>query len=397
MKLGAVVQTLRQTRHVFKTLELYKFEHGEDYRAEAREALTSIIEKRMEKFIDVHLAEMERRGLDDRKNGFYKRHFLESIGDLELDVPRTRSISACEVLRRYSRRAKEINQVILAGFVLGLSTRKVGKTLLSLLGERISPTTVSNIAKTLDEAVARFHQRPLADQYEALLFDGVVLGRRTGAGAVKRPVLVALGLLKDGRKEIIDYQMASGESQLAWETFLTDLYRRGLVGKAVKLIVLDGGKGLLAALPTVYPTVPVQRCWVHKIRNCQNKCRVVDWKQMKKGLHRIMHAISKNKARQAARRFADRWGKSYPKIVQSIRDDLDSLTEFYRFSDPKWRKATRSTNAIERRFKEVRRRTRPMGVFSDRTSMDRILFAVFMNENKSQGVTTPFLVLTQNN
>jgi transposase-like protein len=251
------------------------------------------------------------------------------------------------------------------------------------------------VAKTLDTAVASFHRRPLNGCYWALLLDGVVIARKTGAGALKQPVLVALGIRPDGRKEILDYRLAIAESEAEWEHFLTDLQRRGLTAEHLKIIVLDGGAGLLSALPTVYPGVPVQRCWVHKIRNCQEHCRKADWPAMKKDLHAIMNAANRRQARHQARRYADRWTAAYPRIVDRVRRDLDSLLAFFLFDNPDWRKATRSTNAIERRFREVRRRTRPMGVFSDRTSMDRILFAVFTNENQTQGTTTPFLLLTQ--
>ncbi|MBI5562075.1 MAG: transposase, partial [Deltaproteobacteria bacterium] len=83
------------------------------------------------------------------------------------------------------------------------------------------------------------------------------------------------------------------------------------------------------------------------------------------------------------------------KAVKCLRDDIDDLLAFFKFKDEDWRKATRTTNAIERRFREVRRRTRPMGAFSGKTSIERILFAVFTYENKKQGTAAPFLV-TQN-
>jgi putative transposase len=116
---------------------------------------------------------------------------------------------------------------------------------------------------------------------------------------------------------------------------------------------------------------------------------------VKQGLHHIMYAANRTEARTAARRFADTWKAIYPKAVACLRDDLDDLLSFFMFSDEAWKTSTRTTNAIERRFVEVRRRTRPMGVFSDRTSVERILFAVFTWENKQQGISTPFL-LTQN-
>ena|SRR5436190_19461056 len=98
----------------------------------------------------------------------------------------------------------------------------------------------------------------------------------------------------------------------------------------------------------------------------------------------------------AARQFTSRLESQYPAAVICLRNDLDELLTCFRYKCRDQRKAVRTTNAIERRFREVRRRTRPMGTFQDITSMDRILYAVFTHENKSQGVSTPFL-LTQNN
>ncbi len=227
------------------------------------------------------------------------------------------------------------------------------------------------------------------------MLDGVVLARKTGAGSLRRPVLVALGIRRDGRKEIIDFCRAAGESAAAWEAFLCDLYRRGLKGAGLDLIAVDGGKGLLAALSLVYPAIPVQRCWAHKIRNILNKVKAADHQAVTRDLHKIMNAENLVAARHAAGRFARRWQEPYPKAVACLRSDLDDFLSAFQYADPKWRKAVRTTNAIERRFREVRRRTRPMGVFADRTSIERILFAVFTYENRNQGVSTPFL-LTQN-
>ena len=274
--------------------------------------------------------------------------------------------------------------------MLGLSTRKVATALQPVLGRRISPGTVSQVAKMLDGAVEAFHRRPLKDHYPVLMLDGVVLWRKTGLGALRRPVLVALGLHPDGKKEILDYRLATAESAAQWELFLTDLCRRGLEGQNLEMICVDGGSGLLATLPTVYPQVPVQRCWAHKIRNVLNKVKRAAQPPVKASLHAIMNAPTLQKARSHARRFAQRWESSYPAAVKCLRNDLDDWLTCFRYPTVDQRKAVRTTNAIERRFREVRRRTRPMGVFQDRTSMDRILFAVFAHENKSQGLPTPF-------
>lgn len=281
-------------------------------------------------------------------------------------------------------------------FLLGLSTRKVGPALLSILGEPVSPSTVSHIAKQLDQSVQAYHQRALSDQYEILVPDGIVMRRRTGVGAQRRTMLVALGIKPDGKKEIIDFRQATGESQSAWGGFLNDLYQRGLEGQALKLIVVDGGKGLLAALPLAYGHVPMQRCWTHKTRNILNYTKRADHERVKRSLHRISHARNLREAQRAAQRFVARWKGIYPKAVHCLQRDLTELLSFLQIRTNLAASVIRTTNAIERRFVEVRRRTRPMGTFSDRTSMERILFSVFTYENLKQLTATPFFLLTQN-
>jgi putative transposase len=393
---AATITSLPMAFEVVKAMQANGLDWGEGYRPLGRQALEEIIEGQMAAAVERHLDRLDADDAADRRNGYYRRHLLTELGDIELNVPRTRRYSPTEVIRAYARRTQEIDRVILAGFVLGLSTRKVGETLLALLGRRVSPSTVSQVAKTLDAAVAGFHRRALQNRYKALMLDGVVLARKTGAGALRRPVLVALGLRHDGKKEIIDFRLAASESAAEWDKFLADLYRRGLTGEGLDMICVDGGAGLLAALPSVFHAIPVQRCWAHKIRNILDKVRKADQLKVKRALHKVMNAANAPAARSAARHFATRFQDSYPAAVACLRNDLDELFTCFRYKSETDRRAVRTTNAVERRFREVRRRTRPMGTFQDKTSMDRILFAVFTHENKSQGVSTLFL-LTQNN
>jgi putative transposase len=388
--IGNVRRAVRQIKRMN-----YRGEGWEAVHRESRRALKAILEGQMEAVRQGYLEDIASQGLSDRGNGHYRRRLLTTLGDLELRIPRTRHFSARGVLAAYARREPRVDRLILASFVLGVSTRKVAEALLPTLGQRVSASTVSRVAKSLDQAVAAFHRRPLKDQYQVLVLDGVAIRRRTGAGSLSLPVLVALGICRDGRKEILDFRVAPAESQAAWEAFLTDLYERGLKGTALELVATDGGAGLLAALPLVYPQVPEQRCWAHKTRNVLGKVKKADWAVVKRDLHWISHAENLRSARKAARRFADRWQDRYPGAVRCLRRDLEAMLQFFRYEDPEWRKATRTTNAIERRFREVRRRTRPMGAFADRTSVERILFAVFSRENQQEGTGAPF-PLTQN-
>jgi len=174
-------------------------------------------------------------------------------------------------------------------------------------------------------------------------------------GSAKRVVLVALGMTRDGKKEVIDFSIAHGESQAAWDAFLSDLYKRGLRAEEMELIVTDGGKGLLAALPFVYPGIPVQRCWAHKTRNVLNHIRKADQEAAKKDLAAVSNAEGIKQARTALKRVACKWGATYPKALASLRECEEELLAFFQIKDRTLWKKIRTTNLTERRFRELRR------------------------------------------
>jgi transposase-like protein len=131
---------------VVKAMQADGLDWSEGYRPLGRQALAEIIEGQMAAAVDRHLDQLGTDDVADRRNGYYRRHLLTELGDIELSVPRTRRYSPTEVIRAYARRTRQIDRVILAGFVLGLSTRKVGETLLSILGRPVSASTVSQVA-----------------------------------------------------------------------------------------------------------------------------------------------------------------------------------------------------------------------------------------------------------
>src|SRR5688500_2691694 len=218
----ATIRSLPGAFRMMKAIQAEGVEWGEDYRQGARQAVAELLRGRMDQLIDEHLERMAELGHADRRNGCYTRWLLTELGMVELHVPRTRTFSALRVVRAYARRAQDVDRMILACFLLGLSTRKVAIALLPVLGQPVGPATASAVAKQLDAAVAAFHRRPLTDIYRVLVLDGVVLKRKTGAGALARPVLVVLGLRPDGKKEVIDFHLATAESAAQCEQFLGD-------------------------------------------------------------------------------------------------------------------------------------------------------------------------------
>ncbi len=406
--------TARNVNRAMK--EINAFEWEGDYRSEARNRLKELLEEKVDEELEQYLgrAKHERRKQgdpEDYRNGSYVRHLLTEIGDLILQIPRSRKGFVSKVLEAYQRRSRSVDQLIMACFVLGMSTRKVSTALFSLLGEKVSASTVSEVAKRLDRAVEGYHKRKLEDEYRFLFFDGVVLKQRGAAKVQRKIILCAYGMTWEGKKEMIDFLLAASESQNAWEGFLRDLYKRGLEGSGCELITTDGGNGLRNALEVVYARIARQHCWAHKTRNVLDKVKKADWEKVKKDLHRISHAKNRQAATQAYWAFCKEYRKGYPGAIKSLESEIEDLLSFYqvKLSSKEreglnakeiqktqmalWKKI-RTTNLIERAFKEVKRRTRPMGVFGNRSSIERILYAVFFHYN-SKGQEVPSFLFTQ--
>lgn len=318
------------------------------------------------------------------RNGYYSRSLVSQYGLIpEVRVPRLRNVSyKTRVFKRYKRHQDVVEDLIEDIFLKGISTRKVGDCVQRLLDTRISASTVSRITKRLDVKVQAFHKRKLLDEYQYLILDGITLKIKHGGKYHKRSVLVAYGITLFGKKELIGFRQAKGESQEAWEALLNSLYRRGLLGENLKLMVMDGSPGLKAAAEVIYPEAKIQRCWVHKLRNVIAKVRKKDEKDVLSGAQKIYLARNRRKAVRAFNRWKYRWQHAYPDAVRCLEKDLDEMLSFFDCPEEHWIKI-RTTNAIERSFREVRRRTRVFSCFSNTASSERLIYAIFTHLNNS--------------
>jgi putative transposase len=246
--------------------------------------------------------------------------------------------------------------------------------------EAVSPQTVSRLTRELDELVNEFHQARLEDDYKYLFLDGVSLRMRGPDKRKRVHMLVCYGVRADGSRRLLAFLRSRGESEADWRGLLEDMYRRGLEGKNLALIVTDGCAGLAAAIATVYPRAKHQRCWVHKMRNILQRVRKPDYQQVKREAQAIYLADGIREARQLFREFRMKWIKVYPAMVKQLEKDLPELLSFMNFPKGQW-KQLRTTNVIERCFVEVRRRTRPMVCFVNVGSVDRIIYSIFHKFN----------------
>ena len=382
------------TRNVSRAIEeINGFEWEGDFKPMARQALKELLEKRLVEEMTEHVGLARYEHAADRhdyRNGHYIRHLLTEMGDLEVMVPRSRKGKfSTRLFERYARRCRSVDRVLLACFCLGLSTRKAASVLAPVLGEKVSASTICRIARGLDQEVRRYHGREVEDRYRYLFFDGVVLKSKGALKVQKKILLCAFGITVQGRHEMIDFYPAASESAACWEAFLRDLYQRGLQAKPCELIATDGGTGLHQALQIVYPKTLLQRCWAHKTRNILDRVKKKDQPAVKKALGRISHAGTRREATEAYWRFSSRWRKPYPRAVACLKKDFDDLLSFFEIKDSSLWSRLRTTNLIERAFREVKRRTRPMGVMAHTQSVQRIVYAVFHHLNENWRQQTP--------
>ena len=359
----------------------------EEVTPKLKEFLKLLMENTMKEELEVYtLAKWHERTnkRKDYRNGYYLRGLTTRFGQIEqLKVPRARNGRfKTKVFKRYKRYQDIVEDVIEGVYLAGVSTKKVGMVIAKLLDQGVSNTKVSNVLKRLDKKVKEFQRRQLLDEYQYLIFDAITLKAKESGRIRKRKVLVCLGITIFGIKEVVAFKQVPKESEAVWEGFINDLYKRGLKGENLKLIVTDGHKGLRNAIELVYPYALKQLCWVHKERRVVAYVPQKEKKECAEGIKKIYNAKNKEEAIKRFKEWKGKWESRRPQAVRCLEKDLEELLYFYEMPKEHWKKI-RTTNAIERTFREVRRRTRVLNVFMSRQSCDRIIYAIFAHLNNN--------------
>lgn len=345
-----------------------------------KELMESTVEKDLELYIEEHKEQKDTEDL--YRNGYYTRSLVTQFGLLDnIEVPRLRKSGfSTKVFKRYRRYQDIVEDLIQDIFLAGVSTRRVGEAISKLLDTKVSHAKVSSITRRLDTKVREFHKKEILDEYQYLFLDGITLKIRYNNKYHNRKILVAYGITIFGERHLIAFTQAKGESFDMWEGLVNNLYNRGLKGNNLKLIITDGSKGLHSALGMVYPHVNLQRCWAHKLRNVSNYLKKIHQDECIDDARDVYRAQSKYEALVIFKAWKEKWIKKAPKAVYCIEKDLEELLNVFDCPKKHW-KRVRTTNVIERSFREVRRRTRVFTCFSNKESCERIIYAIFTHLN----------------
>jgi transposase-like protein len=315
------------------------------------------------------------------RNGHRDRQVSCGAGIIEVAVPRvsdTEETFRSQLLETWQRRSKLLEETIPLLYVEGLSTRDFKRALKSLWGKSgLSRSSVSRANKALKEAFSNWRRRDLSlEEIIYLFLDGVYLGVR-GNCRGKEAVLVAHGITRQGKRIVLHLSLGGKESTESWKGALNDLVERGL--SRPQLIITDGNQGLLKAIKDIWPEVARQRCAVHRIRNVLARVPKKKQDEVRKAVTRIFYAACLDDARDEAKRFLSRYSREFPTACETLARHLEECLTFYRFPERHW-KHIRTSNIIERSFKEVKRRTRVVGRFPNETSALVMVFSLLEEE-----------------
>jgi transposase-like protein len=322
------------------------------------------------------------------RNGHRRRRVQMGAGPIEVDIPKITGALLplrSDVLPAFKRRTAELEEVIAQLYAEGLSTRDFRRALGGFWGEAgLSRSSVSRANESLHEAYRAWRTRDLSKEEVVYLFlDGVYLKVHVGNSAAEA-VLVAHGITVEGKRALLGVMLGGRESEDSWKALLLGLEGRGM--KAPALVIHDGNTGLIKALRCVWKDVPRQRCIAHKIRNVLDRVPKKHQGRVKKELVKVFYAASLEEALAQVKVFAAKFGKEFPAACGTLAKDLQDCLTFYRFPQQHW-KRLRTSNVIERGFREVRRRTDVVGRFPGEMAALTLIWATLEQDRmKWRGV-----------
>jgi len=329
-----------------------------------RSQVRSFIEELLEEELEAALGrERYQRGASSkgRRHGHRPRQLVTTFGPLTLTVPRARLRAETSerewqsnLLPAYKRLSHRAAALIAQAYLAGMNTRRVRRALATLFEGRVGKDVVSRAWQRTKSAWEAWQKRDLAgDDIVRLILDGTVVKVRLDRKVTAISLLIALGVRRDGQKVVLAIKNMGGETEAAWRAVLDDLTSRGLAKP--ELVIVDGGKGLEAALASLWDDVPVQRCTVHKERNLLAHAPKHLHDEIKAEFNDMVHAKAAADVLSRRKVFLAKWRLRCPPVAQSLEEAGLRLFTFLRYPPEQWR-SLRTTNAIERLHEEFKRR-----------------------------------------
>ena len=352
---------------------------GEAFRALLEKALNQILLAESEE--QLKAAPYERtEDRTDSRNGFRDREYTTRVGSMTLHVPRHRNQPfKTMIFENYCRSEAALIASMTEMVINGVSTRKVSKVVETLCGTSFSKSTVSDLCKDMSAAVKEFRNRPLTENYPFLTVDATYFKVRENHRIVSKAFMIALATNDQGHREIIGFGVYHNESKDTWNDFLSGLKKRGL--KGLLMITSDAHEGIRDAMNKVFPNVPWQRCQFHFSKNIADKAP----KKYQAGIRAELNEMFNCQSLEDARKVRDHILDDYREVAESAMNCLEEGFESAMtiMALPKHlRRYYRTSNHIERLNKELKRRSKVIGIFPNEDSLLRLMGSVLIEQNE---------------
>ena len=315
---------------------------------------------------------------DDRnyRNGYSKKTLRSSFGDVDLDVPRDRKAEfEPQIIKKYETVCNELDKKIISLYAKGMSTRDIQAEVEDLYGITLSPSMISKITDKVIATATEWQNRMLDEIYPIVYLDAMYFKVRSNGKIVNKAVYICLGYTLEGYKDILGIWVDEAEGAKFWLSICNDLKNRGV--KKILIACMDGLKGLPQAIKTVFPTVDIQTCIVHQIRNSIKYISSKDKKAFMKDLKEVYKATTEELALAQLDNLKEKWGSNYGMVIDSWYNNWNNLDTFFKFS-PQIRKLIYTTNVLEGFNRQVRKFTKVRTIFPTDESLNKCVYLATM-------------------
>ncbi len=344
--------------------------------------IKQLTEVALEAEVESHIANDVLLGKRNRKNGVNKKTIKGlSDGSFELETPRDRNgtFEPQIVKKHQTTISNEIEEKILSMYGLGMSYTDISSHIEEIYQVSISTATISTITDKIIDKVKQWQSRPLDSIYPFVWLDAIHYKIKDGGKYVSKAVYTVLGVNMEGKKDILGLYLSESEGANFWLSVLTDLNNRGL--QDILIASVDGLKGFIEAIKTIFPKTEVQLCIIHQIRNSIRYVASKNHKEFMKDLRPVYQAVSKDVAEDALLALDEKWGKLYPIVLQSWQNKWENLSVYFKYP-PEIRKVIYTTNIIESVHRQFRKLTKTKGAFPNENSLLKLLFMGIKNASK---------------
>ena len=315
---------------------------------------------------------------DDRnyRNGYSKKTLRSSFGDVDLDVPRDRKAEfEPQIIKKYETVCNELDKKIISLYAKGMSTRDIQAEVEDLYGITLSPSMISKITDKVIATATEWQNRMLDEIYPIVYLDAMYFKVRSNGKIVNKAVYICLGYTLEGYKDILGIWVDEAEGAKFWLSICNDLKNRGV--KKILIACMDGLKGLPQVIKTVFPTVDIQTCIVHQIRNSIKYIASKDKKAFMKDLKEVYKATTEELALVQLDNLKEKWGSNYGMVIDSWYNNWNNLDIFFKFS-PQIRKLIYTTNVLEGFNRQVRKFTKVRTIFPTDESLNKCVYLATM-------------------